>query len=91
MLNPKILAFIVSEITAFIRTDINTSGQTEIDSASNPDQEYIYFISRKRILLLSGDSIIPFYSTCDGYNYLDDFPNSDWLKYTIAEDSKKGP
>jgi len=37
MLNPSIAAFIVFEITAFIRTD----GHGYIDSASDPDKEYI--------------------------------------------------
>jgi len=37
MPNPSIVAFKVSEISAFIRTD----GHDKIDSASNPDQEYI--------------------------------------------------
>jgi len=39
MLNPSIAAFIVFEITAFIRTD----GYGYIDSASDPDKEYICF------------------------------------------------
>jgi len=40
MLNRNILAFIVPEIEAFIRTE----GHGQIDSAIYADQEYIYFI-----------------------------------------------
>jgi len=41
ILNLNLLAFIVSEISTFIRTD----GQTTcLDSAIDPDQEYIYLI-----------------------------------------------
>jgi len=39
-LNPNIVAFKISEITALIRTDRRTDGQT--DMASEPDQEYTY-------------------------------------------------
>jgi len=47
ILHPNVLGFIVSEISAFIRTD----GHGSIDSASDLDQEYIYFRGRKRFLL----------------------------------------
>jgi len=48
MPNPSIVALIVSKISAFIRTD----GQTDmVDSASDPDQEYIYFMGSETLLL----------------------------------------
>jgi len=40
MVNLKLLAFIVPEISTFIRTD----GHGQIDSVIDPDQEYIYLI-----------------------------------------------
>jgi len=49
MLNLNILDFIVPEIEKFIRTDGYTD-VAKLDSAIDPDQEYIY--SRKRFLLL---------------------------------------
>jgi len=63
MQNPSVVAFIVSDISAFIRTD----GHGLIDSASNPDQEYIYFMGSETLpsacYILSEESNIPFYST----------------------------
>jgi len=53
MPDSNFLAFIVSEISAFIRTD------------SDSDQECIYFIG---CYILSVESSIPFYSTNNGYN-----------------------
>jgi len=40
MLNLNILAFIVRDIEAFMRTD----GHGQFDSAIDPDQEYICYI-----------------------------------------------
>jgi len=57
MPNPSIVALIVSEISALIRTD----GHGWIDSVSDPDPSAFY--------LLSDESSIPFYSTSNGYNY----------------------
>jgi len=69
MRNPSIAGFIVSETTAFIRTD----GHGWIDSASDPDQKYIYFMGSETLLsacyILSDESSIPFYSTSNGYNH----------------------
>jgi len=68
MPNPSIAAFIVSEITAFIRTD----GHGKIDSASVPDQEYtsMYLMGSETLhstfYILSNESRIPFYSTSNG-------------------------
>jgi len=60
MPNPSIVALVVSEISAFIRTD----GYGKIDSASNPDQEYIYFMGSETLpsacYTLSDESSIPF-------------------------------
>jgi len=71
MRNPSIVARIVSEITAFIRTD----GHGWIDSASDPDQEYIYVMGSETLpftcYILSDKSIIPFYSTSNWYNKKD--------------------
>jgi len=62
MPNPSIVAPIVSEISAFIRTD----GHGWIDSASDPDQEYIYFMESETLTsacyVLSDESSITFYS-----------------------------
>jgi len=72
MPNPSIVAFIVSEISAFIRTD----GRGKIDSLSDPDQEYIYFIGSETLpsacYILSDESRISFYSTSIIiiYNYI---------------------
>jgi len=64
------LALIVSEISAFIRTD----GHGWIDSASDPDQEYIYFMGLEKLPfacdILSDESSIPFYPTNNGYKKL---------------------
>jgi len=66
MPNLSIVACVVSEISAFIRTD----GLT--DSASDPDQEYIHFKGSETLpsacYILSEESSIPFYSTSNGYN-----------------------
>jgi len=63
MPNPNSLALIVSEISAFIRTDRQT--------ARDPDQEYIYFMGSETLpsacYILSDESSIPFYSTSNGY------------------------
>jgi len=40
MINPNTLALIVSEVSALVRTD----GHGLIDSSSDPDLDYIYFI-----------------------------------------------
>jgi len=67
--NLNCLDLIVSEISAFIRTD----GQTDrrIDSASDRDQEYIYFMVPETLssacYILSDESSIPIYSTSNGY------------------------
>jgi len=52
--NPYFLAFVVSEIS---------DGHGLIDSASDPDEEYIYF-------MVYDESSIPFYSTSNGYKNL---------------------
>jgi len=61
--NLNSLAPIVSEISAFIRTDRRTDG--------DPDQEYIYFLGSETLpsacYILSDKSSIPFYSTSNGY------------------------
>jgi len=63
MPNPSIVACIVSEISAFIRTD---------GRASDPDQEYIYFVGSitfpSACYILSDESSIPFYSSSNGCN-----------------------
>jgi len=68
MPNPSIVAPIVSEISAFIRTD----GHGYIDSASDPNQEYIYFMGSETLpsacYILSDESSTPFYTTSNGYN-----------------------
>jgi len=65
MRNLNSLALIVSEISAFIRT------ACQIDSASDPDQEYIYFMGSETLpsacYILSDESGITFYSTSNGY------------------------
>jgi len=67
MPNPSIVALTVSEISAFKRTD----GHGWIDSASDPDQEYIYFMGSETLpsacYILSDEYSIPFYSTNNGY------------------------
>jgi len=45
MANPSVVALIVFEISAFIRTD----GHGKIDSAYDPDQEYIYFMGSETL------------------------------------------
>jgi len=71
MPNSSIAAFIVSEITAFIRTN----GQTDM-ARSNLlviviKNIYVYFIGSKTLsftcYILSDESIIPFYSTSNKY------------------------
>jgi len=61
MPNPSIIALKVFEISAFIRTD----GQGWIDSANDPDQEYIETLP-STCYKLSDDSSTPFYSTSNG-------------------------
>jgi len=60
------LALIVSKISAFMRTN----GYGKIDSASDPDQEYMYFMGSETFpsacYILSDESSIPFYSTSNG-------------------------
>jgi len=62
MPSPNSLAFIVSEISAFLRTD----GHGYIDSASDPDQEYtrIYFMGSEALpsasYILSHEYSIPY-------------------------------
>jgi len=67
MPSPNNLALIFSEISALIRTD----GQGKIDSASDPDQEYIYFVGSETlpsVCYIPFDKCsIPFYSTSNGY------------------------
>jgi len=57
---PNIVTLIVCEISAFIRAN----GLDKIDSASDPDQEYIYFMGSKKLpsacYILSDESSIPF-------------------------------
>jgi len=47
-----------------------TYGHGLIDSASDPDQEYIYFMVSETLLsacyIFSDESFIPFYSTSNG-------------------------
>jgi len=61
MPNLNSLALIVSEISAFIRTN----GHGYIDSATDPDQEYMYFMASETLpsacYILSDESSIPFY------------------------------
>jgi len=61
MTNPSVVVCIVSEISAFIRTD----GQTDM-ARSTPDQEYIYFMGSETLpsvcCILSYESSKPFYS-----------------------------
>jgi len=67
MPNLNSLDLIVSEISVFIRTDIQTDKRTdghgEIDLASEPDQEYIYLWGPSACNILYDESSIPFYST----------------------------
>jgi len=53
------------------RTDRRTNGHGFIDAASDPDQEYIYFIRSETLpsacYILSDETSIPFYSTSNGY------------------------
>jgi len=62
MLGLKSLALVVSEISAFIRTD-----------RARSTREYIYFMGSETLAsacyILSYESSIPFYSTSNGYNY----------------------
>jgi len=62
------LALIVSEISAFIT---QTDGHGKIDSVSDPDQEYIYFMGSEThssaCYILADESSLPFYSTSNGY------------------------
>jgi len=77
MPNLNSLARIVSEILAIIRTDRQTDRQTDrrtdgwIDSASDPDQEYINFMGSETLpstcYILSDESSIPLCSTSKGY------------------------
>jgi len=50
-------------------------GYNWIDSASDPDQEYIYFMWSDTLpsarFILSDESSIPFYSTSNGYKNTD--------------------
>jgi len=66
MPNASIVTIIVSEISAFIRTD------GKIDSASGPDQEYIHFMGSETLpsacYILFDESSIPFYFSSNGYN-----------------------
>jgi len=55
MRNTNFLAFIVSEISAFIRTDKQT------------DMTILYRVGIPSFLLLSDESSLPFYSTSKGY------------------------
>jgi len=68
MPNPSIAAIIVSEITAFIRTD----GRTEMAiSTRDLDYEYMYFMVLESLLsscyILSVESSIYFYLTSIEY------------------------
>jgi len=51
-----------------------------MDSASDPDQEYIYFMGSETLpsacYILSDESSIPFYSTSNGYNYNNQINNN---------------
>jgi len=62
-LYPNSLPFIVSKISAFIRTD----GHGYIDSTSDPDQEYIHFMESGTLssscYILFHEISTPFYST----------------------------
>jgi len=69
MPNLNSLALIVSEISAFIRTDRQTDMARSTRLASDPDQEYILYGSETRpsaCYILSDESSIPFYSTSNG-------------------------
>jgi len=59
MPNSSNVALIVSNISAFIRTD----GHGKIDSASDPDQEYMYFMGSETLpsacYIISDESSIP--------------------------------
>jgi len=54
-----------------VHPDRQTDGHGKIDSASDPDQECIYFMGPKTLpsacYILSDESSIPFYSTSNGY------------------------
>jgi len=64
------IAFIFSEISAFIRTDKQTDRRTWLDQfASDPDQETL----SSAFYILSNESSIPFYSTSNWYNNLTHF------------------
>jgi len=70
MPSPNILTFMVSEISAFIRTD----GHGKIHSPSDPDEEYVYYMGSEALpsifsYFLSDESSIPFYSTSNGYSF----------------------
>jgi len=62
------IALIVSEIEMFTRT----KGHRQIDSGSNPDQEYIYFMGSETLpstyYILFPDYNISFYSISNGYS-----------------------
>jgi len=45
MPSPNILTFMVSEISAFIRTD----GHGKIHSPSDPDEEYVYYMGSEAL------------------------------------------
>jgi len=68
MLNLNLIAFIVPENSTFIRTD----GQGQIDSAIDPDQEYIYSIWSQTLpsacYILYNESCIHLHSTSNSYN-----------------------
>jgi len=70
--NLNSLAPIVSEISAFIRTDGRTDRRTWLER--DPDQEYIYFMGSETLpsacYILFDESSIPSYSTSNGYNYI---------------------
>jgi len=99
--SPNSLAVIVSEISAFIRTD----GHGLIDLASNPDQEYIYCMGSlpSACYILSDETSIPFYSTSKAQEvtrknaiveYLD-LPDTrysaEYLDYQIPVTQLQGP
>jgi len=56
----------------------------EIDSASDPDQEYIHFMGSETLssicYIIFDKSNIPFYSTSNGYNNKNQIVRKDRLK-----------
>jgi len=73
MPNPNILAIVVFEIFAFLRTDRHTDRRPWLDRlASDPHKEYIYFMGSETLTpnccILSDESSTPFFLRVTGIN-----------------------